>query len=337
MKTCRWTCSGAEDDKIRRWVHEMRDFRGCSEKARAAKRKERRRSTKSAQFVQKNKQDIPKELGFQFPDGTGQGGAFESKRSHGCPTQMPFAQVLLAERRGTSEIYAVKISEEGRQSFRIRHGVPMTEKRVLALPQKPSFLVQMHSCFRDHAPQALTFFDDQFTLLLDRLYFVMEFRERRDLMYRIQQEGKFKEPVAAFYAAEIAVGLFFLHSKGILYRDLKLDNVLLDNEGHIKIADFGMCKENPSHSRPAKKRLGCTLDGEREIREHVFFRRIDWNRVENREVQPPYLPTIQLRSSVHRRSGSAKLTPTDKLFIMNLDQTEFSGFSYVNPEFIVEV
>ena len=60
----------------------------------------------------------------------------------------------------------------------------------------------------------------------------------------LEREGIFLEDTACFYVAEITLALEHLHREGIIYRDLKPENILLDAQGHVKLTDFGLCKES---------------------------------------------------------------------------------------------
>lgn len=69
-----------------------------------------------------------------------------------------------------------------------------------------------------------------------------------ELFNYLSTGGAFSEDRARFYAAEITCGLEYLHARGIVYRDLKAENIVLDHEGHVRITDFGyerVCERSP--------------------------------------------------------------------------------------------
>lgn len=72
----------------------------------------------------------------------------------------------------------------------------------------------------------------------------MDFCPGGELFYHLHNLGRLTEEQARFYISEILLGLEYLHSLDILYRDLKPENILLDIDGHVKITDFGLSKEN---------------------------------------------------------------------------------------------
>ena len=101
-----------------------------------------------------------------------------------------------------------------------------TEREILGEVNCP-FIVQLRFAFQT----------------ADKLYMVMDFINGGELFFHLRRCTKFPEDRTRFYAAEILAALEYLHSRGIIYRDLKPENVLLDSEGHIKLTDFGLSKK----------------------------------------------------------------------------------------------
>ncbi|XP_008427315.1 protein kinase C epsilon type-like isoform X2 [Poecilia reticulata] len=253
-----------------------------------------------------------------------------------------FGKVMLAELKGTDEVFAVKVLKKDVILQDDDVDCTMTEKRILALARKHPYLTQLFCCFQTK----------------DRLFFVMEYVNGGDLMFQIQRSRKFDEARSRFYAAEVTSALMFLHRHGVVYRDLKLDNILLDADGHCKLADFGMCKEGilngvttttfcgtPDYIAPEfmtkspNKRLGCVAAQgcEDAIKLHPFFREIDWMLLDQRKIKPPFKPRIKTKRDVNNfdqdfTREEPVLTPVDDSIIKQINQDEFKGFSYFGDE-----
>ncbi|XP_045774839.1 atypical protein kinase C isoform X4 [Maniola jurtina] len=322
-----------------------------------------------------------------------------------------YAKVLMVELRRTKRVYAMKVIKKALVTDDEDIDWVQTEKHVFETASNHPFLVGLHSCFQTPS----------------RLFFVIEFVRGGDLMFHMQRQRRLPEEHARFYAAEISLALHFLHERGVIYRDLKLDNVLLDHEGHIKLTDYGMCKEgvrpgdttstfcgtpnyiapeilrgeeygfsvdwwalgvltyemlagrspfdiahaadNPDQNtedylfqvilektiriprslsvkaasvlkgflnkNPAE-RLGCSENGFLDIVNHPFFKSIDWEMLEQKQVVPPFKPRLEGERDLANfppefTDEPVHLTPDNDTVIADIDQSEFEGFEYVNP------
>uniref|UniRef100_M4B2Z9 AGC protein kinase n=1 Tax=Hyaloperonospora arabidopsidis (strain Emoy2) TaxID=559515 RepID=M4B2Z9_HYAAE len=138
-----------------------------------------------------------------------------------------FGKVVLVRHKATKTLYAMKILSKENIVKRKQVEHTRTERRVLGCTRHP-FIVGLHYAFQTAR----------------RLYFVLDYCPGGELFYHLSRMKKLPEHMARFYAAEITLALEHLHGLGVVYRDLKPENILLTKDGHIKLADFGLAKEN---------------------------------------------------------------------------------------------
>ncbi|KAK2189064.1 hypothetical protein NP493_115g01007 [Ridgeia piscesae] len=313
-----------------------------------------------------------------------------------------FGKVLLAEYKPTREFFAIKALKKGDIIARDEVESLMSEKRIFEVANslRHPFLVNLFACFQTP----------------EHVCFVMEYACGGDLMMHIHSDV-FSEPRSVFYAGCVVLGLQYLHDHNVVYRDLKLDNLLLDSEGFVKIADFGLCKEGmgygdrtgtfcgtpeflapevltePSYTRAVdwwglgvlifemlvgespfpgddeeevfdsivneevryprflsseaitimrrlmrknpEKRLGSSERDAEDVKRQAFFKGVNWGELLQRQVKPPFVPTVKHPEDVSNFDEEFTLEkpnltpPKDRRPLTENEQEMFLDFDYV--------
>ncbi|XP_020838863.1 ribosomal protein S6 kinase alpha-1 isoform X2 [Phascolarctos cinereus] len=313
--------------------------------------------------------------------------------------QGSFGKVFLVRKithPDNGHLYAMKVLKKA--TLKVRDRVRTKVERDILADVNHPFVVKLHYAFQTEG----------------KLYLILDFLRGGDLFTRLSKEVMFTEEDVKFYLAELALGLDHLHKLGIIYRDLKPENILLDEEGHIKLTDFGLSKEAIDHEKKAysfcgtveymapevvnrqghthsadwwsygvlmfemltgslpfqgkdrketmtlilkaklgmpqflsteaqsllralfkrnpANRLGSGTDGAEEIKRHVFYSTIDWNKLFRREIKPPFKPAVaQPDDTFYFDTEFTSRTPKDSPGIPPSAGAHqlFRGFSFV--------
>lgn len=182
--------------------------------------------------AQQQPQQQPRQPGHQYTNsvmrvtkGKYSLGDFDILRTLGTGS---FGRVHLVQSKHNQRFYAVKVLKKA-QVVKMKQVEHTNDERRMLADVKHPFLITLWGTFQDSK----------------NLYMVMDFVEGGELFSLLRKSGRFPNPVAKFYAAEVTLALEYLHSKNIIYRDLKPENLLLDRHGHLKITDFGFAKRVP--------------------------------------------------------------------------------------------
>ncbi|XP_077311968.1 ribosomal protein S6 kinase alpha-4-like isoform X2 [Lithobates pipiens] len=284
-----------------------------------------------------------------------------------------------------------------------------TERTVLEHVRQSPFLVTLHYAFQTDA----------------KLHLILDYVSGGELFTHLYQRDNFSEDAVCFYSGEVILAIEHLHKLGIVYRDIKLENILLDSDGHVVLTDFGLSKEfmaeecertysfcgtteymapeiirgqaghgksvdwwslgiliyelltgaspftlegeknsqsevskrilkmEPSYSsslsleardllqkllrKDPKKRLGA--EGAFQIKEHPFYRGLDWEALALRKVTPPFRPSI--RSETDVSNFSDEFTSLDPVYSPAATPPSgariFKGYSFVAPSVLFGV
>lgn len=139
-----------------------------------------------------------------------------------------YAKVLLVKKKNDGQFYAMKVVKKQGFDRNKQEDHVRAERDILVAMGSCPFIIQLYYAFQTH----------------HKLYFVLEYCPGGELFNFLQIKKRLSEDQACFYTAQMVLALEHLHSRDIIYRDLKPENVLIDSTGYIKLTDFGLSRMN---------------------------------------------------------------------------------------------
>eukprot|EP00743_Colponemidia_sp_Colp-15_P011346 GILK01012644.1.p1 GENE.GILK01012644.1~~GILK01012644.1.p1 ORF type:complete len:337 (-),score=33.35 GILK01012644.1:325-1335(-) len=142
-----------------------------------------------------------------------------------------FGRVRLCKLKGSSDYYAIKCLKK-REIIKMKQVQHIIAEKNILMEVSHPFIVNLLCSFQDDK----------------KLYLVLEFVIGGEMFTHLRSAGRFPNDVAKYYHAELVLAFEYMHTKDIIYRDLKPENLLLDYKGHVKITDFGFAKKVPERT-----------------------------------------------------------------------------------------